>query len=289
MKKTLILTCLLALSTGMVFGEAPTVSQPAPPTTEAKLEYNLGVDFYKVGKYELAMASFRKAIELDPNYIDAYYNLGSILEFLKQDDAALTVFKQIIVHKPDDYEALYKAAKLSQKLGMPEDAQSYLSLIPPSSPMYRKGQEVASLLKTDMQTIKQGATDQKVQEEHPYYDNSSVYENILSPTGITTDKNGNVYVAGFSDNSIYKITPTGQRVIFLKDSRLNGPIGMVSDAAGNIYVANYNNNNVLKVNPTGGVVVLIGNIQKPYGLHIDGNMLFISSQGSNSIVRYKLN
>ena len=289
MKKILILTCLLALSTGMVFGEAPTVSQPAPPTTEAKLEYNLGVDFYKVGKYELAMASFRKAIELDPNYIDAYYNLGSILEFLKQDDAALTVFKQIIVRKPDDYEALYKAAKLSQKLGMPEDAQSYLSLIPPSSPMYRKGQEVASLLKTDMQTIKQGATDQKVQEEHPYYDNSSVYENILSPTGITTDKNGNVYVAGFSDNSIYKITPTGQRVIFLKDSRLNGPIGMVSDAAGNIYVANYNNNNVLKVNPTGGVVVLIGNIQKPYGLHIDGNMLFISSQGSNSIVRYKLN
>ncbi len=288
MKKILILMCLIALSCGVV-SAAPTASQPAPPTTEAKLEYNLGVDFYKVGKYELAMASFRKAIELDPNYIDAYYNLGSILEFLKQDDAALTVFKQIIVRKPDDYEALYKAAKLSQKLGMPDDARSYLSLIPPSSPMYRKGQEVASLLQTDMQTIKQGAATQKVQEENPYYDNSSVYENILSPTGITTDKNGNVYVAGFSDNSIYKITPTGQRVIFLKDSRLNGPIGMVSDAAGNIYVANYNNNNVLKVNPTGGVVVLIGNIQKPYGLHIDGNMLFISSQGSNSIIRYKLN
>ncbi len=288
MKKILILMCLIALSCGVV-SAAPTASQPAPPSTEAKLEYNLGVDFYKVGKYELAMASFRKAIELDPNYIDAYYNLGSILEFLKQDDAALTVFKQIIVRKPDDYEALYKAAKLSQKLGMPDDARSYLSLIPPSSPMYRKGQEVASLLQTDMQTIKQGAATQKVQEENPYYDNSSVYENILSPTGITTDKNGNVYVAGFSDNSIYKITPTGQRVIFLKDSRLNGPIGMVSDAAGNIYVANYNNNNVLKVNPTGGVVVLIGNIQKPYGLHIDGNMLFISSQGSNSIIRYKLN
>ena len=288
MKKILILMCLIALSCGVV-SAAPTASQPAPPSTEAKLEYNLGVDFYKVGKYELAMASFRKAIELDPNYIDAYYNLGSILEFLKQDDAALTVFKQIIVRKPDDYEALYKAAKLSQKLGMPDDARSYLSLIPPSSPMYRKGQEVASLLQTDMQTIKQGAATQKVQEENPYYDNSSVYENILSPTGITTDKNGNVYVAGFSDNSIYKITPTGQRVIFLKDSRLNGPIGMVSDAAGNIYVANYNNNNVLKINPTGGVVVLIGNIQKPYGLHIDGNMLFISSQGSNSIIRYKLN
>lgn len=286
MKKILVLTCLIALSTGMVFA-APQVKQ-TPPATDAKLEYNLGVDFYKVGKYEMAMAAFRKAIELDPNYIDAYYNLGTILEFLKQDDAALTVFKQIIVRKPDDYEALYKAAKLSEKLGDPEAARSYLSLIPPSSTMYKKGQEVAALLKTDMQTIKQGQAAQKVQEENKFYDNSSVYDNILSPTGITTDKNGNIYVAGYSDNSIYKITPTGQRVIFLKDSRLNGPIGMVSDTAGNIYVANYNNNNVLKVNPTGGVMVLIANIQKPYGLHIDGNMLFISSQGSNSIIRYKL-
>ncbi len=288
MKKILTLTCILALCIGTVQA-VPTTSEPAQPITEAKLEYNLGVDFYKVGKYELAMSSFRKAIELDPNYIDAYYNLGSILEFLKQDDAALTVFKQIIVRKPDDYEALYKAAKLSEKLGDKENARNYLSLIPPSSPMYRKGQEVAALLKTDMQTIKQGAATQKIQQENKFYDNSSVYDNILSPTGITTDQNGNLYVAGFSDNSIYKITPTGQRVIFLKDSRLNGPIGMVSDSVGNIYVANYNNNNVLKVNPTGGVMVLIGNIQKPYGLHIDGNMLFISSQGSNSVIRYKLN
>lgn len=288
MKKILTLICLLALSIGAVQA-VPTTSEPAQPATEAKLEYNLGVDFYKVGKYELAMTAFRKAIELDPNYIDAYYNLGSILEFLKQDDAALTVFKQIIVRKPDDYEALYKAAKLSQKLGDTDNARSYLSLIPPSSPMYKKGQEVAALLQTDMQTIKMGVADKKVQEENKFYDNSSVYDNILSPTGITTDSNGNIYVAGFSDNSIYKITPTGQRVIFLKDSRLNGPIGMVSDNVGNIYIANYNNNNVLKVNPTGGVMVLIANIQKPYGLHIDGNMLFISSQGSNSIIRYKLN
>ena len=105
---------------------------------------------------------------------------------------------------------------------------------------------------------------------------------------MTTDKDGNLYVAGYSDNSIYKITPSGQRIIFLKDSRLNGPIGMVSDLAGNIYVANYNNNNVLKITPSGGVSVLLTNIQKPYGLHISGNMLFVSSQGGNSIVRYKL-
>ena len=110
MKKLLITLCLLA-NTGFALAEPV---QPYEPPTEAKLEYNMGVDFYKVGQYDRAMASFRQAINIDPNYIDAYYNLGSILEYLHQDEAALAVFKQIIVRKPDDYEFVYKSAKLSK-------------------------------------------------------------------------------------------------------------------------------------------------------------------------------
>ena len=87
---------------------------------------------------------------------------------------------------------------------------------------------------------------------------------------------------------IYKITPSGSRVIFLKDPKLNGPIGLVSDSAGNIYIANYNANNILKVDKTGFVSVIASEIIKPYGLHIANGVLFISSQGSNSIIRVKL-
>ena len=32
----------------------------------------------------------------------------------------------------------------------------------------------------------------------------------------------------------------------------------------------------------------ISNVQKPYGLHVADGMLFVSSQGSNSVLRYKL-
>ena len=78
--------------------------------TEAKLHYNKGIDYYQLGQFEESANCFKKAIELDPNYIDAYYNLGSILEYLKQDEAALAVFKQIILRKPEDYESVYKAA-----------------------------------------------------------------------------------------------------------------------------------------------------------------------------------
>ena len=63
---------------------------------------------------------------------------------------------------------------------------------------------------------------------------------------------------------------------------------MVSDDVGNLYVSNYNTNNVIKVSPTGVVSVLVENLDKPYGLHVNGNMLFITCQGTNSIYRKKI-
>ncbi|HIS36952.1 TPA: tetratricopeptide repeat protein [Candidatus Scatousia excrementigallinarum] len=266
---------------------AVNISFAAEISTEAKLQYNKGVDMYRVGRYEEAIDAFEKAVELDPDYIDAYYNLGSILEFIKQDDAALAVFKQIILRKPTDYESVYKAAALSVKLGQQEQAKSYLSLIPQTSIVNSKAQELAASMNTDMQTIK---IEQKeaAEQSQKISQSNGVYENLGSPTGMITDKNGNLYVAGFSDNAIVKISPDGNRRLFVKDSRLNGPIGLEIDSAGNIYVANYNANNVLKISSTGAISVLIANIPKPYALHIADGLLFISAQGSNSVIRYKL-
>ena len=252
---------------------------------EAKLEYNKGVDLYKIGQYDKSMAAFRRAIDLNPDYIDAYYNLGSILTYLGQDDAALTVFRQIIVRKPEDYESVLKAAELSYKLGQADKAKTYLALIPQGSYVNTKAQELAHKMKTDLQTIK---SEQNISEKPSQPTTSGVYENIASPTGMTTDKNGNLYVAGYSDNIIYKITPNGDRIVFLKDRHLNGPIGLISDDNNNIYIANYNANNVLKVDKTGIVTVLLSGVTKPYGLHISNGVLFVSSQGDNAIVRYKL-
>ena len=127
-------------------------------------------------------------------------------------------------------------------------------------------------------------------QDSKYLDNfkSFMYNDIASPTGIASDKNGNVYVACFSDNMIYKITPDGKKIIFIKDAKISGPIDMVNDDAGNIYVSNYNSNNVIKITPAGVITVLISNIQKPYGVHINGDFLYVSSQGSNSVLKYKL-
>lgn len=251
---------------------------------DAKLDYNQGIDFYKLGMYERAIESFRGAIRAYPDYIDAYYNLGVVLEYLKNYSEAINVFKQIYLRNPHDYEVIYKLANLSAKQGDYTKASEYIVLIPQSSDYYKRAQELASSIKIDTTVpAQQMNTPSKIATQ------TGIYENILSPTGVTTDKNGNVYVATFSDNSIIKITPDNRRIVFVKSDKIKGPISLASDEIGNIYVSNYSANNILKITPQGAVSVLVERLDKPYGLHVNGNMLFITCQGSNSIFRQKIN
>ena len=250
---------------------------------DSRLDYNQGIDFYKLGMYERAIESFRSAIKTYPDYVDAYYNLGTVLEYLRQYSEAITIYKQVYLRNPNDYEVIYKLALMSSKVEDYTASAEYLALIPQTSGYYRQAQELAEQIKA-----KTTLPPQKVNEKSKVAMVSGIYENILSPTGITTDNNGNIFVATFSDNSIIKITPDGKRQVFLKSSQISGPISLASDSIGNIYVSNYSANNVLKITPQGVVSVLVSKLDKPYGLHVQGNMLFITCQGSNSIFRQKI-
>ena len=154
---------------------------------DAKLDYNQGIDFYKLGMYERAIECFRSATRTYPDYIDAYYNLGTILEYLRNYSEATVIFKQIYLRNPHDYEVIYKLAKLSAKQEDYTKAAEYIKLIPPSSEYYNQSQELAS-------TIRVNTITPKKEENTPstIANNTGVYENILSPTGVTTDKEGNI-------------------------------------------------------------------------------------------------
>ena len=258
--------------------------------SEAKLQYNKGIEYYKVGSYDQAAECFKKATELDPNYIDAYFNLGSLMEYLMQNEEALNAFKQIILRKPDDYEAVYKAAELSKKLGNIDKAKMYLTLIPTDSLIGSRAKELANSMEMDMPTAQaELSAPESFADANPLNNSNGVYNDINSPTGIATDSEGNLYVAGFSDNAIYKISPNNQKMLYIKNPKIDGPVGIARDNQGNLYIANYNKNNVLKFDKGGEVSELITNILNPYCIHITGNLLFVSAQGSNQVVRYKLN
>ena len=278
MKKKLLIVLLgILLLSSTAFARCEEAVIPM----DAKLEYNNALDMYKLGKYEEAIACFRTAIRLYPDFIDAYYNLGSILDYLNQGDEAIYVLKQIISRKQDDYEAAYKIAQISVKLGDKRTASEYLALIPATSEFYIQGKEL--MMKHNLtKTTPAGKTKSKIPQ------NSSMYLNISSPTGISTDSDGNVYIASFSDNAIIKVTPDNKRMIFFKNSILKGPIAIANDSLGNMYIANYNANNILKISKNGHAEVFIQNAPKPYAVHVGGNMLFVSCQGNNAVIRKRL-
>ena len=41
---------------------------------------NLGVIFKELGEHQKAKECYEKAIEINPNYVDAHYNLGEYLK-----------------------------------------------------------------------------------------------------------------------------------------------------------------------------------------------------------------
>jgi len=268
-------------------------NKPVRIETDAKLEYNKGIDFYNSGQFDEAVDCFRKAIELEPEYIDAYYNLGMTFDYLKQYEASISMFKELLARKPEDYDAIYRAALVSYKMNLPEQSKEYLAKLPVSNPLYYKGQELARQMGTDIPTIKSSLPkDDPLPAAEPKpqgtFAGNFYYENLPSPTGIVVDNAGYLYVANYSDNLIFRITPTGEKMVYLKTPKLNGPIGLAMDEGENLYIANYNSNSVLKLSSSHQLTTLIENIEKPYYLYVSGGYLFISSQGTNTVLRYKL-
>ena len=93
MLKRIVAILILSVSIPVIAAEIP---------VDAKLDYNQGIDFYKLGMYERAIESFRSATRTYPDYIDAYYNLGTVLEYLKNYAEAISAYKQVYVRNPND-------------------------------------------------------------------------------------------------------------------------------------------------------------------------------------------
>lgn len=132
-----ILTVLIALLSFTMNGFAD-----AEKDNTAKEAYNQGIEYKKTDDKVGALTSFKLCIKEDPNYIDAYIQIGSIQFSDKNYDEALSAFKTATEKDSKSFDAFSNLGKVQYKLkkyaeaelsfksaiALKEDAGSYKEL-----------------------------------------------------------------------------------------------------------------------------------------------------------------
>jgi predicted O-linked N-acetylglucosamine transferase (SPINDLY family) len=80
--------------------------------------------FYSLGRLEEAATSYRQLIALQPDYAEAHYHLGTMLQKLGRFEGAETSYRQAMVLQPDFVEVYVNLGVTLQKLGRFEEAEA---------------------------------------------------------------------------------------------------------------------------------------------------------------------
>ncbi len=268
--------------------------------------YNLGIDYYSQNQVQKSMECFKKAVKLDPDFYEAYYNLAQIQASYGYVDNAINNYKKVVDLRPNDYDSIYELAKLLYDKKLYNESSVFLKRIPNNSSIYssavvlQRKIDAAQPVAYETET-KDEAQTPKTLELYPgqkvadipvvteYKNTMTSVSKVNSPSGICTDSDGNIYVASFSENKIYKIATNYKKTIYVQSDLIKGPIGIAMDENNNLYIANYMNNNILKISKSLSVNE-IAKVNKPYCVDVDNKqgVLVITEQDTNNIFKIKL-
>ncbi|MFN8615143.1 MAG: tetratricopeptide repeat protein [Vampirovibrionales bacterium] len=302
--------------------------QPAatvPSNAKALLLYQQGLEANAQGRTEAALQLFEQAALVEPTYANTFFNMG-LLQYRKQNyQKAQQAFARAADLTPNDSEAWYNLGLAYEKLNNSSQAQASWQRIAPGSLRYANAQEkLAELTRKPVTTataskpVSNNTSSSATSAAKPTTTTAAttapaatkpavatapkppvkapvvelVAKDFSGPTGIAITADGTLLVANYSKNAIEKITPTGQKSLWVKDGGLNGPVGLVFDPRSkSVFVANYLGNSITRVDvTTGKMAPLVSNLKKPYYLKLDtnSNILYVTEQETNSMSRIRL-
>jgi tetratricopeptide (TPR) repeat protein len=80
--------------------------------------YNLGIFYQEQGAFESAMEVYKELVNIDPNYSNAYYNMGYIIYTQNKSlEKALEFFQKATITNPGYAEAFYMRGLCQEDLG----------------------------------------------------------------------------------------------------------------------------------------------------------------------------
>ncbi len=291
----------------------------------ADAQYNLGVLYQSQRRGKESVSRFQEVLRVKPNDSDAQYQLGIVNMTLGEYQEAKKYLNLIPPANVHFQDAQKRAAECDQKIA---NGVTTPSVIPPQAnpaadggvrtqtpqatqtqpqvqqePVYQSQQPAAPLQSYGSTTqpsnpVNPPVTPPTRPQTQAGSKPTAVLANVAirviatgfhAPSGMTFDKQGNLYVANFNSNTVDRISRDGTRTVFASGGNLKGPIGLVCDDAGNLYVANYSGGTVARITPAGISTVIATDFKSPYYLTLGpGGTIFVSQQEDNSIIRISL-
>ncbi len=84
---------------------------------KAKISYTVGLDFFKKGKFELALLHFNKALNINPNYSEVLSDKGAVLAKLERYEESLETLNKALKLDPYLTNAIKNKNFVLKKLG----------------------------------------------------------------------------------------------------------------------------------------------------------------------------
>ena len=122
---------LAGVAAAAVFCNWPVLSKPL---MKAITETNLAVALQSDGQTDAAIAHYRRAIALQPDYAPAYNNLGVAERAAGRLDEAVATYQQALALKGDYPDAHYNLANALLALNRPQDASEHFAIALKSIP-----------------------------------------------------------------------------------------------------------------------------------------------------------
>lgn len=102
----------------------------------AVLHNNLGILYGDKGDIEGALSQFKKAIEIDALYVNAYNNLGKTSSLIGKKEEAIAYYKKAIELYPDSVQTYYNLGNIYNDIGNYQEAIASYSRAIEISPYY---------------------------------------------------------------------------------------------------------------------------------------------------------
>ncbi len=294
-KKSPLVFAIIALAS-LSFGTLSVSAEPTKAESKAvqtgisKEAFELHKQAFKAANkddFTAAIGFLQRAVELEPKFSDALYNLGSLYLHQAQYQDAYFYFQRLVTidHK-DNQARLQKAICLIGLKNFPE-AGLELAKIPNETEDYLRVNEILEFaLSKQLDRLK----DSPIPTLYPGKSSTlKAYRQIESPTGITSDGES-IYIADFFSNSIRRSAPNAAEEngseLFLESPLLSGPSSLAFDPVSNaLIVANYRSGSLLSVNLNSKEVTVIATeLKKPYAIYLGArNKLYVSEQGKRTV------